>query len=106
MESIEFIVTALGYFFMGGLTFRRTAAKSKHPDDPWETPGPLLAGVFWPVTIPFALGSATAGDPKRGEVKSEAKRAAELKEAEHRKALAKIEAETLAIQERSAGLGQ
>jgi hypothetical protein len=57
-----------------------------------------LAGVFWPASLPVALGMKTAGDPDRPS-RIERRRKSEIDEATHKVRLAEIRAkETEALE--------
>lgn len=103
MDFIEWAFALAGYFTAGGAAFRVAANHTECPEDPWETPGPLAVGIFWPVAMPFLMGTRLPRNPAR-KGRSEKRREQEIKEAEHQRALAKINAEALAIAEKGAKL--
>jgi hypothetical protein len=64
-----------------------------------------FGGIFFPLTLPIFIGvlvSKHKFEPRENRVSR--KQAKEIKAAEHRKELALINAETIAIQEKEAGI--
>ena len=92
----------IGYGFMAGIGFHTIAITSADPDDPWETPGPFFGGLLWPLMLPAMLGMGIVkviATPR--EDKNKKRRMQEIAEAEHKKKLAQLHAEELAINERA-----
>jgi len=51
---LKFILMALLYMFVAGLVM---AIISNYIDEsPWNNPGPILGGIFWPVVLPLVVG--------------------------------------------------
>ena len=59
MIYVYSILGALGYMAGASFTFGYVARLFDYRD-PWEGPGPLMASIFWPISIIFAFGSPIA----------------------------------------------
>ncbi len=118
---IIFIAMAIMYVFMCGLAYplvlsktisncayeghslSTTNTKGEHGTKvcaEYHKPGAVFMSLGGPVVIPFLMGSAVTNRSARLEVKH----TNELEAAKRKREIAKVEAETLAIQEKSLGL--
>lgn len=99
--ALIIISGVIGYGFIGGLTYSyfRTHFAS------YDGFGEAMAATFWPVALPAGVGVVLTGGGKAQKKsrlnRTEKRRAKEIEEAQHRKHLAQIAAEELAINERS-----
>ena len=87
------------YFVMVPLVFYAAAKTGGMLESPWETPGPFMAGLFWPVAIPFILGTMLCREATG--TRAEKRREREIIEAKHKVELAKLRAEETAQLERA-----
>lgn len=107
-----FIGYIMAYFAVAGLSgARHHAIESSRcgSSDCWNSywcshcvVSVWLAGIFWPIGVPTLLGIKAGGTSR--ETRTKNRRTRELEEAKHKQELAKINARTLEIQEREAGI--
>jgi len=101
---ITVILCIIGYVVMMSATFVGMAKATGQLQDPWETPTPFFSALFWPIVVPFAIPTAICARMADGGSRTERRREKELAEANHKQRLARINAETMAVMEREAGL--
>ena len=102
------LIIFLSVFYCVGVGAAFTVIGEKcHPHDYWESPGPFFGSLVWPIFIPALVGSHVGHAViNRGsrESRTEKRHARELDEANHRKEIARINAEAIELQEREAGM--
>lgn len=97
----------IGYILMTWITFIGIAKQTNTLSDPWQSPAPFFSGILWPIVLPFVIPTVICfrlSTLDRGSNRVEKRRQKELEEAKHRKELARINAEALALKEREAGI--
>lgn len=103
-EFLVWMLSIAGYGLMAGVGFRVLGNTTSNPDEPWETPGPFFGALLWPLLLPAVVGMKMVGGGRAKQTKIEQRRKEEIAEAQHRKQLAAIAAEELAINESSLNL--
>lgn len=98
---IAFLIVSgiFGYGLVAGMTFKGFS----HYGNFYDEFGPGIAAIFWPFALPAGIGAVLLGKKISTEriSRDDRRRRKELAEANHRKELARIAAEELAINERS-----
>lgn len=56
METIYWILATSVYVLGGGFTFNYVASAIGDANDPFNTPGPLLTSLVWPLAIIYIMG--------------------------------------------------
>lgn len=92
---IDFLFVLAGIFAYGfplGITFKAVANRTDRPHRPFNTAGPTLAAISWPIILPAAVGVSTvkAFDKTSRANKAERRRDDEIIEARHRVEIAKL----------------
>ena len=103
MGPVATLLLCFGYAVISGIVFRISADLTDYPDRPFETPGPLLAAMMWPLALALILGIMIPSGSFKPGGRTERRRKRELAEAKHRVALAEKQAEETRILEREAG---
>jgi hypothetical protein len=93
--ALIIIGSIAGYSSMIGLTYRWFDDHTRMDEEDC-----FFFGLFWPISLPAGFAWNLSDRPKRVP-RDEKRRAKEIAEAEHRKTLARLAAEELAINERS-----
>lgn len=101
-EFFLWSISVFVYSLIGGITYKVAAIKLNATGD--EHPGVFFSGVLWPIVLPAGLGTSIVSAMSSQSRMSRAKRRQEQEiiEAKHKKELARINAETLEINERAA----
>lgn len=98
-ELLMWMLIAFVYCLLGGMSYKM--AEIRTGETGYDNPAVFFSGVLWPIVAPAYLGSLLVvglGSQSR-QSRASRKRASEIEAAEHKRELARIAAEELAISE-------